>query len=93
MKTFINRGGKKRICSCLFGQNIVGENSDAGPVRDEVSDRFHDVPRVDPPGEPSQGPALNRQQRHAGPQNPGAVELSCLGQLCLHLNKKKRREK
>lgn len=78
--------------SCLFGQDIIGKYSHAGPVGDEVSDRLHDIPWVDPPREPGQGSALHRQEGHAGPDGFGSMELSCLGQLCLHLKGQESKE-
>lgn len=75
-----------KFLSCLFGEDIIGKGSDAGGVGDEVSDGFHDVPRIDPPGEPGQSSALHRQQGQACPDNPGGVDLRSLRQLRLHLS-------
>lgn len=58
--------GKKKLIlfwrfeTCLFGKDIIGEDSDAGGVGDEVSDRLHDVPWIDPPREPRQSATLHR---------------------------------
>lgn len=69
----------------LLGENVVGVDPHAGGEGDEVGDRLHDVPGVNPPCEPGQSSTLHREQSQASPESTRRPVLSSHDKMSLHL--------
>lgn len=67
----------------LACENEVGISGECETLTDEIRDRFHDVPRVFPPGESSEKAKLRGEIGEAAPHENVGSEVRALCQLCV----------